>query len=154
MISKPETIAASLNVSERLLLFCIATDSDWAGTGITNATVRIMQVINLIEREPGATRFTLTEQGHVVLAALGGPLSSLPAEARATYGGEGRVTSTTNPEPSRFDVSGIQQRRRQGTAFYRSNFTIRSKSGAPHLPSWIGKNLYKPYRGPRLSMAH
>jgi hypothetical protein len=81
MISKPETIAASLNVSERLLLFCIATDSDWAGAGITNATVRIMQVINLIEREPGATRFTLTEQGHVVLAALGGPLSSSPAEA-------------------------------------------------------------------------
>jgi hypothetical protein len=63
MISKPETIAASLNVPERLLLFCIATDSDWAGAGITNATVRIMQVINLIEREPGATCFTLNGAG-------------------------------------------------------------------------------------------
>jgi hypothetical protein len=33
------TIAASLNVSERLLLSCIATDSDWAGAGITNDRV-------------------------------------------------------------------------------------------------------------------
>jgi hypothetical protein len=77
----PETIAASLTVSERLLLFCVATDSDWAGAGITNATARTLQIIDLIEREPEATRFALTEQGHAVLAALGGPLSSPAADA-------------------------------------------------------------------------
>jgi hypothetical protein len=77
----PERIAASLTVSERLLLFCIAADSDWAGAGITNATVRMLQVIKLIEREPGTTRFTLTERGHAVLAALGGPLSSPAPDA-------------------------------------------------------------------------
>jgi hypothetical protein len=77
----PETIAASLNVSERLLLFCVATDSDWAGAGISIATARIMQVIDLIEREPGTTRLTLTERGHAVLAVFGGPLSSPALDA-------------------------------------------------------------------------
>jgi hypothetical protein len=77
----PERIADSLTVSERLLLFCVATDSDWAGAGITGATVRVMQVIDLIEREPGAKGFTLTDRGHAVLAALGGPLSSPAVDA-------------------------------------------------------------------------
>jgi hypothetical protein len=39
-----ESIAASLTVSEQLLLFCIATDTDWAAAGITGATARLMQV--------------------------------------------------------------------------------------------------------------
>jgi hypothetical protein len=73
MIPMPERIAASLNVSERLLLFCIATDSDWAGAGITNATVRFLEVIKLVEPKPAAKGFILTERGHAVLAALGVP---------------------------------------------------------------------------------
>jgi hypothetical protein len=76
MPAKPttESIAASLMVSERVLLFCIASDTDWANAGITGATARTMQVKSLIERDPGATRFVLTELGRAVLAALlGGP---------------------------------------------------------------------------------
>jgi hypothetical protein len=70
-----ESIAASLTVSERLLLFCIATDTDWAAAGITGATARMMQVKSLIERDQAATHFVLTEQGQAVLAAmLGGPI--------------------------------------------------------------------------------
>jgi hypothetical protein len=65
-----ESIATSLTVSERLLLFCIASDTDWSAAGLTGATARMMQMKNLIEREPSATRFALTEQGRAVLAAL------------------------------------------------------------------------------------
>jgi hypothetical protein len=72
MTSKPtpETIVGSLTVSERLLLFCIATDTDWASAGITGATARMMQVKSLIERDQAATRFVLTEQGRAVLATM------------------------------------------------------------------------------------
>jgi hypothetical protein len=72
MTTKPtaESIAASLTVSERVLLFCIESNTDWANAGITGATARIMQVKNLIERDQKATRFVLTEQGRTVLAAL------------------------------------------------------------------------------------
>jgi hypothetical protein len=72
MTSKPitEAIAASLTVSERLLLFCITTDTDWAAAGITGATARTMQVKGLIERDQAATRLVLTEQGQAVLTAM------------------------------------------------------------------------------------
>jgi hypothetical protein len=79
--SMPERIADSLSVSERLLLFCVATDSDWAGAGITNATLRFLEVIKLIEPKSAAKGFILTERGQAVLAALGGPLSSPAPDA-------------------------------------------------------------------------
>jgi hypothetical protein len=71
-MAKPtaESIAASLTVSERVLLFCIASDTDWIAAGITGATARMMQVKNLIERDQVATRYVLTEQGRAVLAGL------------------------------------------------------------------------------------
>ena len=66
----PDSIATSLTVSERLLLFCVATDTDWAAAGITGATARTMQVKSLIERDQAVTRFVLTKRGKAVLTAL------------------------------------------------------------------------------------
>jgi hypothetical protein len=72
MAAKPttEAIAASLMVSERVLLFCIASDTDWPNAGITGATARTMQVKNLIERDRAATRYALTDQRRAVPGAL------------------------------------------------------------------------------------
>jgi hypothetical protein len=71
MAAKPTaaSIAAKLTVPERLLLFCLATDTDWQAASITHATAQHMMVRGLIERDRAATRFILTEQGRAVLTA-------------------------------------------------------------------------------------
>jgi hypothetical protein len=70
--SKPtaESIAAALTVPERLLLFCLASNTDWQAAGITHATAQQLMVRGLIERDQAASRFVLTDQGRAVLAAL------------------------------------------------------------------------------------
>lgn len=65
----PEPIAAELTVPERLLLFCLASDTDWKA-GVTHATAQHMMVRGLIERDRAAMRYALTDQGRVVLGAL------------------------------------------------------------------------------------
>jgi hypothetical protein len=54
MVAKPsaETIAAELAVPERILLFCLASDTDWQAASITHATAQHMMVRGLIERKP------------------------------------------------------------------------------------------------------
>jgi hypothetical protein len=64
-----ESIAAGLTIPERILLFCLASDTDWQAGGITHATAQHMMVRGLIQRT-AAARFTLTDQGRAVLAAL------------------------------------------------------------------------------------
>jgi hypothetical protein len=56
-------------VPERILLFCLASDTDWQAASITHATAQQMMVRGLIERH-AATRYTLTEQGRAVLSAM------------------------------------------------------------------------------------
>ena len=63
----PAEIAASLTVDEKVLMFCVATETDWLKAGITGATVKQALVKNLIERN--ATGLTLTPLGIDVLAA-------------------------------------------------------------------------------------
>jgi hypothetical protein len=65
-----ELIAAELTVPERLLLFCLAADTDWQKAGIIHATAQHMMVRGLIERDRAATRYALTDQGRAVLGAL------------------------------------------------------------------------------------
>ena len=65
-----KTIAAGLTVPERILLFCLASDTDWQAASITNATAQQMMVRGMIERATGATSYKLTEQGRAVLGAL------------------------------------------------------------------------------------
>ena len=67
-----ETIAAELTVPERLLLFCLASDTDWQRAGVSHATAQHMMVRGLIERDQAATRFALTDQGRAVLGVTAG----------------------------------------------------------------------------------
>jgi hypothetical protein len=64
-----ETIAAELTVPARVLLFCLASDTNWVKAGVTHATAQHLLVRNLVERNH-ATDFVLTDQGRSVLDAL------------------------------------------------------------------------------------
>jgi hypothetical protein len=64
-----DTIAAALTVPERVLLFCLASDTDWAKAGVPPITVQHLLVRNLVERDD-AGHLALTDQGREVLAAL------------------------------------------------------------------------------------
>jgi hypothetical protein len=62
----PEAIAAELTVPERVLLFCLASDTNWVKAGVTHSTAQHLLVRNLVERDH-ATDFALTDQGLSVL---------------------------------------------------------------------------------------
>jgi hypothetical protein len=64
-----DTIAAELSVPERMLLFCLASGTDWFKAGVSPVTVQHLLVRNLVERDK-AGQLALTEQGRAVLAAL------------------------------------------------------------------------------------
>ena len=59
----------TLSIPERILLFCVASDTDWEHAGITGTTVTAMIVRGFIQRDP-AGRLWMTKEGHAVLAAL------------------------------------------------------------------------------------
>jgi hypothetical protein len=64
----PHSIAAQLTVPERVLLFCLASNTDWSKV-TTHAATRHLLVRNLIDREHAGS-YRLTEQGRAVLDAL------------------------------------------------------------------------------------
>jgi hypothetical protein len=66
----PKTIAADLRAPDRIMLFCIASGTDWERGGVTHATAEHLLLRNLIDRDQSATRFKLTPLGRDVLAAL------------------------------------------------------------------------------------
>jgi hypothetical protein len=66
-MSTPVSIAAALTVPERLLLFCLASDTDWQAASITHATAQHMMVRGLIERDHAGSRFASTERGRDTL---------------------------------------------------------------------------------------
>ena len=51
-----QSIAAELTVPERLLLFCLASDTDWQAASITHARAQQMMVRGWIEHDRGAVR--------------------------------------------------------------------------------------------------
>jgi hypothetical protein len=61
--------APALTIPERLLLFCVASGTDWEHAGVTGATVTAMVVRGVIERDAGG-RLRLTPQGRAALDAL------------------------------------------------------------------------------------
>jgi hypothetical protein len=69
MEAKPNSVAAALTVSERLLLFFLASDTDWQAASIAYATAQQMVFRGLIECQT-ASRFALTDEGRAVLAAM------------------------------------------------------------------------------------
>jgi hypothetical protein len=58
---KSEPIAAEITIPERVLLFCLGSDTDWFKAGVTPTTAKKMVVKGLIERDR-AGRLTLTER--------------------------------------------------------------------------------------------
>jgi hypothetical protein len=64
-----DTIAAELTVPERVLLFCLASDTNWVKAGVSHSTTQHLLVRNLVKRDR-ATDFALTDQGRLVLDAL------------------------------------------------------------------------------------
>ena len=63
----PESIADGLSATERVLLFCVATDTDWRKV-VAVGTSQHMLIRGLIER--AGSDFALTEQGRAALEAL------------------------------------------------------------------------------------
>jgi len=49
-----EAIGAGLSAWERVLLFCLGSDTEWVSLGIPVTTVQHMIARNLVEREPAA----------------------------------------------------------------------------------------------------
>lgn len=65
----PACIAAGLTVAERVLLFCIASATDWSKVA-THAAVRHLMVRSLIERARIGSGYVLTPEGRAVLNVL------------------------------------------------------------------------------------
>jgi hypothetical protein len=62
-------IAAKLSVPERVLLFCLASGTDWARAGVTGAIATVMLVRGLVERDlVGGLR--MTAKGREVFKVL------------------------------------------------------------------------------------
>jgi hypothetical protein len=70
MAFHPHPTAARLTPEERLLLFCLASGSDWQAASITHATAEDMLMRGLVERAGDLTSYKLTDPGRAVLAAV------------------------------------------------------------------------------------
>jgi hypothetical protein len=66
--------ADALSMTERILLFCVGTETSWERTGITAATVTSMVITGLIRRDPRGT-LHLTRDGRASLAAMLGQVA-------------------------------------------------------------------------------
>jgi hypothetical protein len=66
----PANIASELRVPERVMLFCLASATDWERAGVTHATAQHLLLRGLINRASTPARFKLTPLGRDVLAAL------------------------------------------------------------------------------------
>jgi predicted transcriptional regulator len=65
-----EMITEGLSVPERIMLFCIASATDWQkAAGLTHTVARRLMIRGLIDRQAADT-YVLTDQGRAVLEAL------------------------------------------------------------------------------------
>jgi hypothetical protein len=53
-----------------MLLFCLASGTDWQRAGVNVGAATPLVVRNLVERDPSPARFRLTASGTEVFAAL------------------------------------------------------------------------------------
>ena len=63
--------ASALTIQERILLFCVASGTDWEHAGITGSLVTSMVIKGLIAREPTGGLY-LTKEGRAALRTLVG----------------------------------------------------------------------------------
>jgi hypothetical protein len=66
---KAYPVLGTLSVSERVLLLCVASGTDWERAGITGAVVTATIVKGLVERDP-LGQLSLTKEGRAVLQEL------------------------------------------------------------------------------------
>jgi hypothetical protein len=66
----PEAIAAELDAEERVLLFCVASGTPWARSGVKARTVQLADVRGLVDRVRGTQQLALTNLGRAVLNVL------------------------------------------------------------------------------------
>jgi hypothetical protein len=62
---------SALSIQERILLFCVASGTDWEHAGITGPLVTSMVIKGLIAREPTGGLY-LTKEGRAALRTLVG----------------------------------------------------------------------------------
>lgn len=65
----PKNIIAALGMPERLLLFCVVSDTDWQKTGVPGGIVTAMIAKGLLDPGPAA-RLSFTCEGFDALEAL------------------------------------------------------------------------------------
>ena len=61
--------ASDLTARDRILLFCIASGTDWQRAGVTGETVTALLVRGLLVRD-GKGQLSLTDDGRAALRAL------------------------------------------------------------------------------------
>jgi hypothetical protein len=77
-LSMPTKTAVALRVSERMLSFCVASNTDWKHPAIPGEIVTTMVVKDLIDRDAGG-RLSLTDRGRAVLRVMPpGPMMVIP----------------------------------------------------------------------------
>jgi hypothetical protein len=69
MAKRPTPDITALTVRERMLLFCIGSDTDWQRAGVTGETVTAVIVKGLIVRD-ALGHLALTDEGLATLRAL------------------------------------------------------------------------------------
>ena len=62
---------ADLSTPERVLLFCVASGTEWERAGVTGSTVTAMIVRGLLQRDP-LGQLSLTKDGRAALKSLVG----------------------------------------------------------------------------------
>ena len=67
--SKRDDPAADLTVSERILLFCLASNTDWIRAGIAPSIAQAMTIKNYVVRD-SAGKLALTDKGREAFYAL------------------------------------------------------------------------------------
>jgi hypothetical protein len=68
-LSMPAEAAKALSVRERVLLLCVASETNWLQAGVTGETVTATIVKGLITRDPAGI-LALTDRGRAVLRAM------------------------------------------------------------------------------------
>jgi hypothetical protein len=69
MSKRADAVHSELSTPERILLFCVASGTEWEWAGVTGATVTVLVVRGLIERDASGVP-VLTRQGRAVLDAM------------------------------------------------------------------------------------
>jgi hypothetical protein len=69
MSKQLDALHSELSTPERILLFCVASGTEWERAGVTKATVTMLVVRCLIERDAGG-RLVLTKKGRAALDAM------------------------------------------------------------------------------------